>query len=96
MLSKLVSSSLPSGTSSDTNLIFNFINFITIFENIFIPPAPGDAGGAIGSALVVLERNQKFLELKNFKNPYLGKSYSNDEIYRFIETKINGYFECFG
>ena len=60
-----------------------------IFENIFIPPAPGDAGGAIGSALVVLERNQKFLELKNFKNPYLGKSYSNDEIYRFIETKID-------
>ena len=60
-----------------------------IFENIFIPPAPGDSGGAIGSALVALERNQKFLELKNFNNPYLGKSYSNDEINKFIEIKID-------
>ena len=60
-----------------------------IFENIFIPPAPGDSGGAIGAALVVLERNKKILKIKNFDNPYLGKSYSNNEVNKFIETKID-------
>jgi len=60
-----------------------------IFENIFIPPAPGDSGGAIGSALVVYERYNKLIGLKNSKNPYLGKSYSNEEIAKFIDAKID-------
>ena len=60
-----------------------------IFENIFIPSAPGDSGGAIGSALVVLEKNYEFTELKNFNNPYLGKSYSNKDIKEFIDLKID-------
>ncbi len=60
-----------------------------LFKNIFIPPAPGDAGGAVGAALVVLEKKYGFDKLKNFKNPYLGKSYLDNEIKKFIDEKIH-------
>ena len=55
------------------------------FENIFIPFAPGDNGGAIGAALVVAQKYHKKLEKIEF--PYLGKSYSNSEIKKIISQK---------
>jgi carbamoyltransferase len=52
----------------------------TPFERIFIPPAPGDAGGAIGAALyvehVLLGRPRSYV----MRHAYLGKSWSTDEI----------------
>jgi carbamoyltransferase len=54
------------------------------FLNIFIPYAPGDSGGAIGSAIYV----NKFIyknETLNLLSPYLGSSYSNREVEKIIK-----------
>lgn len=55
------------------------------FKNIFIPYAPSDSGGAIGSALYV---NEKIYNLKtsNLTSPFLGKEYSNDQIKEIIDS----------
>ena len=56
-----------------------------IFENIWIQPAAGDAGGALGAALTVWHMNQNG-ERKLKKNPdsmkgsYLGPEFSDSEI----------------
>lgn len=56
-----------------------------IFENIWIQPAAGDAGGAIGAALsiyhLMLEKERKVTPLQDaMKGSYLGPSYSQEEI----------------
>jgi carbamoyltransferase len=54
------------------------------FLNIFIPYAPSDSGGAIGSAIYV----NKFIyknETLNLLSPYLGSSYSNREVEKIIK-----------
>ena len=58
----------------------------------FVPPAPGDAGGAIGSSLIYLKKFKSEL-FKNLENPYLGPSYSNEEINKIISKNnlINKY-----
>jgi len=65
------------------------------FDEIYIPPTPGDAGSAIGSALYAYysffknSRNIKHESNYVSKNVYLGPSYSNDEIKEFlISNKI--------
>ena len=64
------------------------------FENLFIPPSPGDAGSAIGCALYAY---YSFFEKERIlpnptsqmikDNVYLGPSYSNDEIKSFLHSK---------
>jgi len=72
------------------------------FENLHIPPSPGDGGSAIGCAQYLyycLKKNKRKIEhnaesVKN--NVFVGPSYSNDEIklfldinkihYKFLET----------
>ena len=56
-----------------------------IFENIWIQPAAGDAGGALGAALAAwhIELNMKRFSSKNrdeMKGSYLGPSYNSCEI----------------
>lgn len=58
-----------------------------IFENIYIQPAAGDAGGAIGSALTayyLLTQSKKPLE-DRMHGAFLGPSYADDEIKSTIE-----------
>ena len=54
-----------------------------VTENIWIQPAAGDAGGALGSALHfyynVLENNLPKKEIDLMKGSYLGPSFSNSE-----------------
>ena len=54
------------------------------FENIYIQPASGDAGGAVGAALyfyyVVLKNKGKYV----MENAYLGKEYSDNDIKYFL------------
>jgi carbamoyltransferase len=50
------------------------------FNNIFIPYAPGDAGGAIGSAFYIGKKINPNVEISNCKNPFLGPSYKNSYI----------------
>jgi carbamoyltransferase len=59
----------------------------TQFDNIYVSSNPGDAGGAIGSALCFVSekiRSQKI----NGMSPYLGKQYSNNEIHEAI-SRLN-------
>ena len=63
-----------------------------IFEDIWIPPPAGDAGGALGAAMFV-----HFQLLENERKPnssdallcgsLLGPKYSNDEIRAFLDSK---------
>jgi len=61
------------------------------FENIWIQPAAGDAGGALGAALFVhyqLLNNPRAADEHNDiqSASYLGPAYSNDEIRMFLDS----------
>lgn len=61
--------------------------FETPFEEIFIQPAAGDDGGALGAALwayhMVLEKPRKYV----MTHPYYGSGYSDNEIQAFLQAK---------
>ena len=64
------------------------------FENIHIPPSPGDAGSAIGCAqylYYIHQKNQRIVEVDNSKriheNVYVGPSFSDDEIVSFLDDE---------
>jgi carbamoyltransferase len=63
-----------------------------IFENIWIQPAAGDAGGALGAALSVWyqylgnERGAENYQSNGRKNYYLGPNFTNDEITSFLDS----------
>lgn len=57
------------------------------FSNVFVPYAPGDGGGSIGSSLYFLSKKSNKFNPTNLQNPYLGKNYKNDEIGDLIEEK---------
>lgn len=57
----------------------------SIFKKIFIPYAPADNGGSIGSALFYLK--DYFQNFENLKSPYLGNSNSNEDINAFLNKK---------
>ena len=69
-----------------------------IFENIWIQPAAGDAGGALGAALAIWHKELKQERLKpikdNMKGSYLGPSFSNKEIHDKL-TFLNANFDKF-
>lgn len=61
------------------------------FENIWIQPAAGDAGGALGAALFVhyqLLNNTRKVDKHNDLQAasYLGPSYSNDDIRQYLDS----------
>ena len=60
-----------------------------IFQNIWIQPAAGDAGGALGAALafwhIHLKKNRITSESDDMKGSYLGPSFNNKE----TEEKLN-------
>jgi carbamoyltransferase len=60
-----------------------------IFDNIWIQPAAGDAGGALGAALYAyykLSENDRVVEERDSqKGSYLGPEYSNDEIKEYLD-----------
>ena len=54
-----------------------------LFEKVYIPCAPGDNGGALGAAFVISSKfNNK---TQNYKNPYLGSEFSNDEVMKILK-----------
>ena len=62
------------------------------FEDIWIQPAAGDAGGALGAALYVwyqyLENSRQADNKTDFqKGSYLGPSFHNDEIEQFLKEE---------
>jgi carbamoyltransferase len=63
-----------------------------IFENIFIQPASGDAGGALGSAFAAYYQHLKNPRTSfksgqdNMQGSYLGKKYSNAEVKEYLDS----------
>ena len=67
-----------------------------IFSDIYIQPAAGDAGGALGAALAYwhmgLKKPKKtVLGYDIMQGSYLGPSYTNDEIKKFLENNAISY-----
>ena len=60
-----------------------------IFENIWVQPAAGDAGGSLGAALaywhIDLNQKRKNVLKDNMQGAYLGNFYSNDEIKKTLD-----------
>ena len=61
------------------------------FENVWIQPAAGDAGGAVGAALAVWHRylgnpRPNPTGVDRQKGSYLGPAYSNQEVKAFLEN----------
>ena len=52
----------------------------TNFKNVFVPPYPGDSGGAIGAAMFEYYKNNKSKDKIDNSSPYLGNSYTDHEI----------------
>jgi len=63
----------------------------TPFEQIFVQPAAGDSGGALGAALHVyhglLGKPRSFV----LEHAYWGKEYSEEEIKEFLEKNNINY-----
>ena len=71
------------------------------FEDIWIQPAAGDAGGAMGAALSVWHRylGNERPDPKGHDTPqgsYLGPSFSNESVKTFLETKGYPFHELDG
>ncbi len=60
-----------------------------IFENIWIQPASGDAGSALGAALAEWHLNQKkdrkINKSDSMKGTFLGPNFNNEEIKKYLE-----------
>jgi len=68
------------------------------FDNIHIPPSPGDAGSAVGAAqylYYIYHKNSKNISKNNtqliHENVYVGPSYSNEEIIKFLNSQKISY-----
>ena len=66
-----------------------------IFENIWIQPAAGDAGGSLGAALAFwhleLKKERQIEKIDSMKGSYLGPGYSNEAIKNTLK-KIGAIF----
>ena len=63
------------------------------FKNVWIPPAPSDAGSAIGAALHVYFENGGNKRVDN-TSPYLGPYYSNEDVEKALEElELDVWFE---
>ncbi len=67
-----------------------------IFEDIWVQPASGDAGSAIGAALEAyysyFNKSRKIKKTDSMKGAYLGPRYSNEEIKNYLDS-INASYE---
>ncbi len=69
-----------------------------IFDNIWIQPAAGDAGGALGAALFVWHQyldNSREVNSKtdSQQGSYLGQEFSKEEVRNFLNSKSIKYIE---
>ncbi|MBM3435407.1 MAG: carbamoyltransferase [Bacteroidetes bacterium] len=69
-----------------------------IFDNLWIQPAAGDAGGAVGAALAVWhiskEKERIPVHPDSMKGAYLGPEYSDRQI-EMVAGKYDAEFECY-
>lgn len=55
-----------------------------IFDEVYVPPDPGDGGGALGAALFENAKRTGNMQGENGFLPYQGKAYSESEILSFL------------
>ena len=57
------------------------------FKNVYIPPAPGDAGGAIGAAILC---DKKYFKSNNlcYSTPYLGGDLNKADLNEIVKKKV--------
>jgi carbamoyltransferase len=72
-----------------------------VFDRIWIQPAAGDAGGALGAALFVwhmhLDKPRRADGVRDIqKGSYLGPGYSNAEVEAFLRAKAAPFEKCDG
>jgi carbamoyltransferase len=65
-----------------------------IFGNVWIQPAAGDDGGALGAALLVSHQLFNDSRCPEMKDAYLGPEYPEDEIMSFLDMKGLAYEQC--
>jgi carbamoyltransferase len=69
-----------------------------IFQNIWIQPAAGDAGGSLGACLAYwhleLNKDRKIEKEDSMKGSYLGPEYSQEEIVQVLK-KLGANFEVY-
>lgn len=58
-----------------------------LFKDIFIQPAAGDAGGALGVALSIWHKQFKGTALPRLSHVFLGNSYTQEEIEQFLKAQ---------
>ena len=58
------------------------------FKRIFVQPAAGDSGGALGAAAIAHKRrtNGKTESLSTLRHAYLGPSFSSEEVTSFVQS----------
>ena len=68
------------------------------FDNVHIPPSPGDAGSAVGAAqylYYIYHKNSRIISKNNSEliceNVYVGPSFSNEEIIHFLDSENISY-----
>ena len=66
------------------------INRSRIFERMFVQPAAGDDGTALGAALYVLQQKEPRLEARRMTMPLWGSEYSEEE----IQKALSGRADC--
>ena len=54
-------------------------------KKMFIPYAPGDAGGAIGSAIITSYKYQN-KKIENLQSPFIGPNFLDNSVDKFIST----------
>ena len=76
-----------SGGSGMNSVANGILSEKTKYNKIYIPPAPGDAGGSLGSAVYQINKiNNTSTQFDD--NPYLGPSYSDQVIKKDIDDNM--------
>ena len=76
-----------SGGCAYNGLANGKITLNTPYKNVYVPPAPSDAGSAIGCALYVYYKDATKQRVENI-NPYLGPSYSHADYLNAIHKYV--------
>lgn len=79
------------------SVINGIIKNANIFKNIFIQPASGDAGGALGCALAIyylhFEKKRNLIFPDAMQNSLLGNSFLDEDIFKIVQYYPN-YIKC--
>jgi carbamoyltransferase len=63
------------------------------FSSLFVQPAAGDAGGAVGAAMFLYHSILKKKRGKYWHHPYYGPSFSREEVKSFLDREGVSYLE---